>query len=90
MEVLSSRILLRPPEPDRARRFYRDVLGLAIYREFGDPGDPGPVFLLGHGFLEVAARPDQVPAPAVAIWLQGPRRGNRAPAADGGRRARAA
>src|SRR6266536_1624794 len=56
--------------PDRARRFYRDVLGLAIYREFGDPGDPGPVFCLGHGFLEVAGRPDQVPAPAVAIWLQ--------------------
>ncbi len=51
MEVLSSRILLRPSEPDRARRFYRDVLGLAIYREFGDPGDPGLVFFLGHGFL---------------------------------------
>jgi len=70
MEVLSSWILLRPPEPDRARRFYRDVLGLAIYREFGDPGDPGLVFFLGHGFLEVAGRSDQVPAPAVAIWLQ--------------------
>ena len=28
------------------------------------------MFFLGHGFLEVAGRPDQVPAPAVAIWLQ--------------------
>src|SRR6266536_4035805 len=34
------------------------------------PATRGPVFLLGHGFREVAARPDQVPAPAVAIWLQ--------------------
>ncbi len=35
MDVLSSRILLRPSDLDRSRRFYRDVLGLAIYREFG-------------------------------------------------------
>ena len=30
MNVLSSRILLRPSDLDRSRRFYRDVLGLAI------------------------------------------------------------
>jgi catechol 2,3-dioxygenase-like lactoylglutathione lyase family enzyme len=35
MDVLSSRILLRPSDLDRSRRFYRDMLGLAIYREFG-------------------------------------------------------
>ena len=35
MDVLSSQILLRPSDLDRSRRFYRDVLGLAIYREFG-------------------------------------------------------
>jgi catechol 2,3-dioxygenase-like lactoylglutathione lyase family enzyme len=28
-------MLLRPSDLDRSRRFYRDVLGLAIYREFG-------------------------------------------------------
>ncbi len=70
MEVLSSRILLRPVDLERSRRFYRDVLGLAIYREFGPPEDPGVVFFLGPGFLEVSG---QAPAPSggsVTIWLQ--------------------
>lgn len=54
MEVLSSRLLIRSPRPDRARRFYRDVLGLAVYREFGDPASPGVVFFAGQGFIEVS------------------------------------
>lgn len=54
MEILSSRILLRPADPERSRRFYRDVLGLAVYREFGPPDNPGVVFFLGAGFLEVS------------------------------------
>jgi catechol 2,3-dioxygenase-like lactoylglutathione lyase family enzyme len=49
VDVLSSRILLRPADLDRSRRFYRDVLGLAVYREFGPAGDPGVVFFLGWG-----------------------------------------
>jgi catechol 2,3-dioxygenase-like lactoylglutathione lyase family enzyme len=51
VDVLSSRILLRPSDLDRSRRFYRDTLGLAIYREFGPPEDPGVVFFLGPGLL---------------------------------------
>jgi catechol 2,3-dioxygenase-like lactoylglutathione lyase family enzyme len=51
MDVLSSGILLRPSDLDRSRRFYRDVLGLAIYREFGPPDDPGVVFFLGPACL---------------------------------------
>ena len=43
MEVLSSRILLRPADLSRSQHFYRDVLGLAVYREFGSPADPGVV-----------------------------------------------
>ncbi len=70
MEVLSSRILVRPSDLERSRRFYRDTLGLAVYREFGPRGDPGVVFFLGHGFLEVAGRSDQVQARGVEIWLQ--------------------
>ncbi len=35
VDVLSSRILLRPADLGRSLRFYRDVLGLAIYRESG-------------------------------------------------------
>jgi len=38
----------------RSRRYYRDVLGLAVYRELGPPDDPGMVFFLGQGLLEVS------------------------------------
>ena len=44
-----------PSDLDRSRRFYRDVLGLAIYREFGPPDDPGRYFL-GLGLPEVGPR----------------------------------
>lgn len=70
MEVLSSRLLIRSPDPERARRFYRDVLGLAVYREFGPPADPGVVMFAGPGYLEVSpgGHPGSTPGPA--IWLQ--------------------
>lgn len=70
MEVLGSRILLRPADLDRSRSFYRNVLGLAIYREFGSPADPGVVFFLGQGFLEVSGRSAGPPGSSVIIWLQ--------------------
>jgi catechol 2,3-dioxygenase-like lactoylglutathione lyase family enzyme len=78
VDVLSSRILLRPSDLDRSHRFYRDVLGLAVYREFGPPEDPGVVFFLGPGFLEVSGQVSgHVSAPAASppgrslmIWIQ--------------------
>ena len=70
MDVLSSRILLRPGDLDRSRRFYRDLLGLAIYREFGSPADPGVVFFLGPGFLEVSGHSADPPGRSVMLWLQ--------------------
>ena len=70
MDVLSSRILLRPSDLDRSRRFYRDVLGLAIYREFGPPQDPGVVFFLGPGFLEVSGHSAGPAGRSVMIWIQ--------------------
>ena len=70
MDVLSSRILVRPSELDRSRRFYRDVLGLAIYREFGPPDDPGVVFFLGHGLLEVSGHAAGPAGHSVMIWIQ--------------------
>jgi predicted enzyme related to lactoylglutathione lyase len=70
VEVLSSRILLRPADLDRTRRFYRDVLGLAIYREFGPPEDPWVVFFLGSGLLEVSGQPASPSGPSVMIWIQ--------------------
>jgi catechol 2,3-dioxygenase-like lactoylglutathione lyase family enzyme len=70
VEVLSSRILVRPADLGRSRRFYRDVLGLAIYREFGPPEDPGMVFFLGSGFLEVSGHADGLAGGPVMIWIQ--------------------
>jgi predicted enzyme related to lactoylglutathione lyase len=52
VEILAARVLLRPVDPARTLSFYRDVLGLAVYREF--PG--GTVFFLGGGYLEVSGQ----------------------------------
>jgi predicted enzyme related to lactoylglutathione lyase len=76
VEVLSSRILLRPADLAVSRQFYRDVLGLAVYREFGPRDDPGVVFFLGSGFLEVSGHSDSTRRSAgsaehpAMIWLQ--------------------
>lgn len=70
MEVLGSRILIRPSELERSHRFYRDTLGLAVYREFGSRDAPGLVFFLGNGFLEVSGRSTEPRGSGVAIWIQ--------------------
>jgi predicted enzyme related to lactoylglutathione lyase len=66
MEVLNSRMILRPRDRERSLRFYRDVLRLAISREF--PG--GTVFFLGQGFLELSGQGEQGPTPDQVLWLQ--------------------
>lgn len=70
MDVLSSRIILRPSDPERSRAFYRDVLGLAVYREFGDPDSPSQVFFLGNGLLEVSGHGDGGGSGELCLWLQ--------------------
>jgi predicted enzyme related to lactoylglutathione lyase len=70
MDVLSSRILLRPSELARSLRFYRDTLGLAIYREFGSPDAPGLVFFLGNGLLEVSGWAMDPPGEGIVLWIQ--------------------
>ncbi|MFF5310889.1 VOC family protein [Streptomyces massasporeus] len=70
VHVLSSRILLRPADPERSRAFYGEQLGLAVYREFGTGAERGTVFFMGGGFLEVSGRSETPPAPAVRLWLQ--------------------
>ena len=70
MDVLSSRVLLRPADLDRSQHFYRDVLGLAVYREFGPPAERGMVFFLGSGFLEVSGHGAGSGGASVMIWLQ--------------------
>jgi len=67
MEILASRILLRPADPGRSVAFYRDTLGLAIAREF--PG--GTVFFLGNGQLEISGHGAEPGPPSPgALWLQ--------------------
>jgi catechol 2,3-dioxygenase-like lactoylglutathione lyase family enzyme len=66
MEVLSSRVLIHPVDPEVSTAFYRDVLGLATDKEF--PG--GTVFFLGHGSLEIVGRGQAGPGPDVALWIQ--------------------
>ena len=70
MDVLSSRILVRPASLNQSRRFYRDVLGLAVYREFGPVDDPGVVFFAGSGLLEVSGRGSRTAGHSVMVWLQ--------------------
>lgn len=71
MEPLSSRIILRPSDLQRSQSFYRDVLGLAISREFGDPQAPGLVFFLGNGLLEVSGHRDNDAGPGqLELWVQ--------------------
>jgi catechol 2,3-dioxygenase-like lactoylglutathione lyase family enzyme len=70
VDVLSSRILIRPTDLDRSRRFYRDIMGLAIYREFGPADNPGVVFFLGQGLLEVSGQAATPAGRSVMIWLQ--------------------
>ena len=50
MEVLASRIILRPKNVDETLSFYRDRLRLGIFREY--PG--GVVFFAGQSLIEVA------------------------------------
>ncbi|MCM3886930.1 VOC family protein [Frankia sp. R82] len=70
MDVLSSRILIRPVDPARSHDFYGRILGLAVFREFGPPDEPGVVYFLGQGLLEVAGRSDGGGPRWPGLWLQ--------------------
>lgn len=72
MEILASRMLLRPTDYQRSLSFYRDQIGLAIAREYG----AGTVFFAGQSLLELAGyvtqdTPDHSRGPFPgALWLQ--------------------
>jgi len=67
MDILASRVLLRPVDYDRSLSFYRDGLGLAIAREY--PG--GTVFYAGQSLIELADHGARVGGDFTgAIWLQ--------------------
>ncbi|PRA03011.1 glyoxalase [Arthrobacter sp. MYb211] len=70
MEILSSRVLLRPVNLAETQSFYRDVLQLAVSREFGPPEHRGEVFFLGNGLLEVSGQRDPATASSLVLWIQ--------------------
>ena len=65
MEVLQSRVLYRPVDYERSVAFYRDVLGLHVYREWGS----GTVFFLGGGLLELSRSAGPVTDDKLSFWL---------------------
>ncbi|WP_102144188.1 VOC family protein [Mycobacterium hubeiense] len=64
MEILASRVLLRPADYPRSLSFYRDAIGLAIAREYG----AGTVFYAGQSLIEVAGHGP--PSAGGTLWLQ--------------------
>jgi catechol 2,3-dioxygenase-like lactoylglutathione lyase family enzyme len=70
MEVLSSRVLLRPANFERSFRFYTEILDLHVYREWGSGSTRGVVFFLGGGFLELSGTSDAPSSEKVSLWVQ--------------------
>jgi catechol 2,3-dioxygenase-like lactoylglutathione lyase family enzyme len=66
VEVLQSRVLYRPVDYERSVAFYRDVVGLPIFREWAT----GTVFFLGGGLLELSRSAGPVPDDKISLWLQ--------------------
>lgn len=68
MEILASRVLLRPADYQHSLRFYRDEIGLAIARDYG----AGVVFYAGQSLIELAGHgsTDHGGAFPGALWLQ--------------------
>lgn len=64
MEILASRVLIRPADYEASVQFYRDRIGLAIAREYGG----GTVFYAGQSLIEIAGHGD--PAAGGSLWLQ--------------------
>ena len=64
MEILASRMLIRPTDYERSLRFYRDELGLAIARDYG----AGTVFYAGQSLIELAGH--GTPTVGGTMWLQ--------------------
>ena len=64
MEILASRMLIRPADYEHSLRFYRDQLGLAIFRDYG----AGTVFFAGQSLIELAGH--GAPSAGGTMWLQ--------------------
>lgn len=75
MEVLSSRVIVRCADLDGSIAFWRDAVGLRVYREYGTGGRrTGVVLFCGGGFLELTGggAVDDGAGPRPLLWLQVP------------------
>ena len=70
MEILASRVMLKPRDPARTRAFYGQTLGLHVFREFGSGPGRGVVYFLGGGFLELSGDGGEAASDATRLWLQ--------------------
>jgi predicted enzyme related to lactoylglutathione lyase len=70
MEVLSSRVLVRPTDFERSFRFYAENLGLQVYREWSSGSTRGVVFFLGGGFLELSGSSRTEASESIGLRLQ--------------------
>jgi predicted enzyme related to lactoylglutathione lyase len=70
MEVLSSRVLVRPTDFQRSLRFYAESLGLHVYRQWSSGSTRGVVFFLGGGFLELSGSSPTGASENVGLWMQ--------------------
>ena len=70
MDVLSSRIILRPRDRPRAIRFYEQTLGLPVYREWGEGAERCVVFFIGAGLLEISGSAQVRHSGTVRLFLQ--------------------
>jgi predicted enzyme related to lactoylglutathione lyase len=71
MQVLSSRVIVHPADLARSRRFYEDVIGLSVSREWG----VGVAYFLGGGLLELSGAvvgEDALVTRGTTLWLQVP------------------
>ncbi|MDP8926364.1 MAG: VOC family protein [Actinomycetota bacterium] len=70
MGVRSSRALLHSTDFERSLRFYSEVLGLHVYREWGNGAGRGVVFFIGGGFLELSVALPTPTSEHVGLWVQ--------------------
>ena len=70
MDVLRSRILLRPGDLDRSRRFYRDVMAWPFTGSSARRAIPGWCSSSARGLLEVSGHAVGSPGRSVMIWIQ--------------------
>lgn len=71
MDVLAMRTIVRCSDLDRSRRFWTDVLGLTVAREYGADGVvTGVVLFAGGGFVELTGGDPGAGRSGIVVWLQ--------------------